>query len=147
MWIKSWSSVVTSFYKTGVANSTLLKVKKRRMVAINWEHKIIQGNIPAWELPFTSGTIQHRIALTKLRTSCLKLAIETGLYRKPAALPINYRLCWICNIIEDEVHLVSVCVSNANLRSKLFISIAGLYSHFGSLNSAEKLVQLKESAI
>ena len=59
---------------------------------------------------------KHPIALTKLRVSCYKLAMKrVNTIAKPAALPVNQRLCSICNITEDEVHLVSDCVRNANL--------------------------------
>ena len=89
---------------------------------------------------------KHRIALTKLRVSCHKFAIEMGRYHQPVALPVNQRLCSICNITEDEIHLVSDCVHYANLRSKLFNSTTGLYPYFGSLNSAEKLVAIEREA-
>ena len=38
------------------------------------------------------ATVRYRIALTKIRVSCHRLAIETGRYQKPTSLPINQRL-------------------------------------------------------
>ena len=39
---------------------------------------------------------KHRVALAKLRVTCHKLAIETGRYHKPAPLPVEQRLCSVC---------------------------------------------------
>ena len=47
---------------------------------------------------------RHRIALTKLRLSIHKLAIETGRYSRPFKKPAE-RTCPICKIeMEDEYH-------------------------------------------
>ena len=48
--------------------------------------------------------MRHRIALTKLRLSNHKLAIETGRYSRPFKKPAE-RICPICKIeMEDEYH-------------------------------------------
>ena len=62
------------------------------------------------------ATIKYTIALTRIRVSCHRLAIETGRYQKPTSLPINQRLCTLCNQVEDEIHLVCICKRNAHLR-------------------------------
>ena len=52
---------------------------------------------------------RHRIALTKLRLSNHKLAIETGRYSRPFKKP-EERICPICKIeMEDEYHLLNIC--------------------------------------
>ena len=52
---------------------------------------------------------RHRIALTKLRLSNHKLAIETGRYSRPFKKPAE-RICPICKIeMEDEYHFIKIC--------------------------------------
>ena len=52
---------------------------------------------------------RHRIALTKLRPSKHKLAIETGRYSRPFKKP-EERICPICKIeIENEYHFLNIC--------------------------------------
>ena len=51
---------------------------------------------------------QHRIALTKLRLSNHKLAIETRRYSRPFKKPAE-RICPICKIeMEDEYHFLNI---------------------------------------
>ena len=51
---------------------------------------------------------RHRIALTKLRLSNHKLAIETGRYSRPFKKPAE-RTCPICKIeMEDEYHFLNI---------------------------------------
>ena len=50
---------------------------------------------------------RHRIALTKLRLSNHKLAIETGHYSRPLKTPAE-RTCPICKI-EMEYHFLNIC--------------------------------------
>ena len=52
--------------------------------------------------------IRHRIALTKLRLSNHKLAIETGRYSRPLKKSAE-RICPICKIeMEDEYHFLNI---------------------------------------
>ena len=53
--------------------------------------------------------MRPRIALTKLRLSNHKLAIETGRYLRPFKKPAE-RVCVICKIeMEDEYHFLNIC--------------------------------------
>ena len=62
---------------------------------------------------------RHRIALTKLRLSNHKLAIETGLYLRPFKKPAE-RICKICKIeMEDECHFLSICPAYQEKRCSL----------------------------
>ena len=73
---------------------------------------------------------KHCIGLTKLRVSCHYLAIETDRYHKPSPQPVEQRLCSVCNVVEDEVHL---CACNVHLRRELFARVfrmSILTSHF-----------------
>lgn len=54
-------------------------------------------------------TTKYRVALTKLRVSSHHLAIETGRYHKPSALPVEQRLCASCAQVRDELHLLCHC--------------------------------------
>ena len=60
--------------------------------------------------------INHRIALTRLRCSSHKLAIEDGRFRNLAR---SERKCIYCkmDVIEDEYHFLLVCPFYRNLRS------------------------------
>ena len=88
---------------------------------------------------------KHRIALTKFRVSCHKLAIETGCYHKPSCLPINEKLCLECGSVEDEIHLLCHCKGNAILRVKLFTDVTHRYASFAWLLPTEKFVFLMSS--
>ena len=48
----------------------------------------------------------YRVALTRLRVGSHSLAIEVGRFHKPIPLPINDRLCSICQSVEDELHFL-----------------------------------------
>ena len=66
---------------------------------------------------------RHRIALTKLRLSNHKLAIETGRYSiffsRPFKKPAE-RTCPICKIeMEDENHFLNICPAYQEKRSSL----------------------------
>ena len=63
---------------------------------------------------------RHRlIALTKLRLSNHKLAIETGRYSRPFKKPAE-RTCSICEIeMEDEYHFLNICPACQEKRCSL----------------------------
>ena len=62
---------------------------------------------------------RHRIALTKLRLSNHKLAIETVRYSRPFKKPAE-RTCPICKIeMEDEYHFLNIYLAYQEKRSSL----------------------------
>ena len=62
---------------------------------------------------------RHRIALTKLRLSNHKLAIETGRYARLFKKPAE-RTCPICKIeMEDEYHFLNICPAYQEKRYSL----------------------------
>ena len=71
----------------------------------------------------TIKKVNHRIALTRLRTSCQCLQIEVGRYHKPAPIPPDHRLCIICQKVDDEIHFVLECKRYNHLRTELLQSI------------------------
>ena len=63
---------------------------------------------------------RHRIALTKLRLSNHKLAIETGRYSRPFKKPAE-RTCPICKIeIKDEYHFLNIYPSYQDVKTDFF---------------------------
>ena len=62
----------------------------------------------------------HRVAITKLRLSNHKLAIETGRYVKPYQPP-DQRICPLCKTgLEDEEHFLMNCIAYRDPRRELF---------------------------
>ena len=57
-------------------------------------------------------------ALSKLRVSSHRLAIESGTWARPTRIPIGERKCVNCNILEDEFHFVIECIMYTDLRIK-----------------------------
>ena len=60
--------------------------------------------------------IKFRTAITKLRLSSHRLAVETGRFNRPVATPLNERKCTLCNTLEDEFHFLFECSLYRNLR-------------------------------
>ena len=56
---------------------------------------------------------RYRAVITRWRLSNHKLRIETGRYR---AIPREERKCFICNVIEDEWHVIFNCPSFLYIR-------------------------------
>ena len=64
--------------------------------------------------------INHRVAITKLRLSNHKLAIETRRYVKPYQ-PTDQRICPLFKTgIEDEEHFLMNCIAHRDPRRELF---------------------------
>ena len=63
-------------------------------------------------------TQQHRVALTRLRTSNHRLAVESGRWHKPHVLPLIERKCSSCEDLEEEYHFLLVCPMYTELRRK-----------------------------
>ena len=101
-------------------------------------YKLFKENFQLEYYLIAVATIKYRIALTRIRVSCHRLAIETGRYQKPTSLPINQRLCTLCNQVEDEIHLVCICKRNAHLRME-FLAFCKVYTlYFSSCHQKRK---------
>jgi hypothetical protein len=61
--------------------------------------------------------VSHRNAMTRLRLSSHRLAIETGRWTKPP-LNISDRKCTFCGCMEDEYHMIFECDLYKELRTK-----------------------------
>ena len=64
--------------------------------------------------------INHRKALSRLRTSTHNLEIERGRYIN---LPRNERKCTTCDKVEDELHFLNDCKKLESLRNQFLIKI------------------------
>ena len=62
-----------------------------------------------------------RVSLTRLRVSAHQLRIEIGRYHRPKPLPVEERLCQMCNLsaVEDELHFVFQCPRYNDIRTEL----------------------------
>ena len=64
------------------------------------------------------NVFKYMQALSKLRMSSHRLAIESGRWARPTSIPISDRKCVHCNVLEDEFHFVVECKIFIELRTK-----------------------------
>ena len=83
----------------------------------------------------------HRSALNKFRCSSHLLAIERGRHTKPKT-PIENRLCFSCNIIEDEIHFLTNCKIYEYNRKLFFDAVSYKFPNFAHLSSEHKFIFL-----
>ena len=116
----------------GVGNvSAFLSVLKQRLSDTfmqNWHDRInnsSRANFYKIIMQFWFQPHQEKInvykyiqALSKLRVSSHRLAIESGRWARPTRIPIGERKCVNCNILEDEFHFVIECNMYTDLRIK-----------------------------
>ena len=60
-------------------------------------------------------------ALSRLRVSSHRLAVESGRWARPNRIPLSERNCFLCQTLEDEYHFILVCPAYDTLR-KTYIS-------------------------
>ena len=84
-----------------------------------------------------------RQSLTRLRVSCPKLVIETGRYCIPK-ISAEERLSKCCNfqLVEDEMHLVSVCPFHRQNKEMLYDIAAKECKVFSNLRNRNKFLWL-----
>ena len=92
--------------------------------------------------------INHRVAITKLRLSNRKLAIETGQYVKPYQPPED-RICPLCKTgLEDGEHFLMNCIAYRDPRRELFNTLkkeTNLFLDYVTPSSAfETLINMKQ---
>ena len=59
----------------------------------------------------------YRLIITRWRLSNHRLNIETGRYTKPITIR-EHRVCTLCNVLEDERHVVFDCSRYDHIRTK-----------------------------
>ena len=79
---------------------------------------------------------KYRYQFVKFVTRNHKLAVVTGKWHKPRPIPYAERLCPVCNVIEDEYHVVLECIRFRQLRKRY------IPSNFWQRPSMFKLVSL-----
>ena len=124
-----------AWYNQGVGDKNIFLVLfKQRAIDLylhdcflnleNSNKALLYSNIKVYFKPSLYLTvisnIQHRLALTQLRTRNHKLHVETGNWCKPRSTPFDKRLCFICDRdeLEDEYHFVLCCPAYTALRLK-----------------------------
>ena len=80
-----------------------------------------------------------RNALSKIRCSSHDLAIEKGRHSKPKTA-IENRLCFNCNVLEDEIHFICKCPLYDLERNYLFDLVESKVSDFPSLDDKDKFI-------
>ena len=83
----------------------------------------------------------HRVAMTRMRTSAHKLMIEKGRYMK---VPREDRKCTNCtlNTIEDETHVLLECPAYEVPRSKIIDKIVDICPNLRQLNKTNQIIFL-----
>ena len=116
----------------GVGNvSAFLSVLKQRLCDTfmqNWHDRINNSSRANFYKTIMQFRFQPHLekinvykyiqALSKLRVSSHRLAIESGRWARPTRIPIGERKCVNCNILEDEFHFVIECNMYIDLRIK-----------------------------
>ncbi len=87
-----------------------------------------------------------RNAISKFRVSSHHLAIETGRHAKPK-VPVEERLCYICQKVEDEIHHLIECDKFTSLRDTLFTQAAKHIKNFNALEPSKKFTELLTSKV
>ena len=64
------------------------------------------------------NVFKYMQALSKLRMSSHRLAIESGRWARPISPPMNKLKCENCNVLEDEFHFMIECKIFIELRTK-----------------------------
>lgn len=82
---------------------------------------------------------RHRSAFSKFRCGVAPLKIETGRYERKN---LDERVCFNCNILEDEKHVLLNCPLYEDLRHALFIDILCHNDMFLNLSDEEKFTYM-----
>ena len=88
---------------------------------------------------------KHRIAVSKLRASSHNLEIERGRYTRPIT-NLEERLCPVCHVVDNEIHFVTRCRINENLRVPLWNKIKITQPDFSKLDDKGKFCYLMSNS-
>ena len=102
-------------------------------------YKMLKSSYEVEKYICSVSNANHRKALTRLRCSAHKLAIEEGRFRN---IDRNLRLCVHCNmnVIENEYHFVMVCPKYRHLRQDHLPKY-----YYCSFPTKQKLISLMKS--
>lgn len=76
---------------------------------------------------------------SKLRLSDHRLGIETGRHKRPP-IPVNERLCCVCQTVEDEIHFVMRCTHFSISRNNLFKHVQTIHPEFSNMTFIEQFI-------
>ena len=80
--------------------------------------------------------LSHRAAFAKFSCRVAPIRIETGRFKN---LDVSLRLCHICNVVENEAHVMLECSAYNDLRDNLFHKTVSVPPNFIALNVNEKM--------
>ena len=89
---------------------------------------------------------RYRSAYAKFRCVVAPIKIETcryGLNR----VPFDQRVCEICNVVEDEFHVIMLCSVFDDIRLQLKVSISEFNQDFKILPLQEQFTQIMSNLI
>jgi hypothetical protein len=108
------------------------KLRYYNMFKIDYSHEeYLNMNIPKYQ----------RSIFAQFRAGILPLQVEIGRFRN---IDLPERLCTLCDSgeVEDEYHLLCVCVRYANIRVTLFNQAYEMCATFNDLHELDKFVYL-----
>ena len=76
---------------------------------------LLTGNVYCSAIYDSFMREDYRILITRWRLSCFDLQVETGRYR---GIPREERVCPICNVLEDEEHVIFNCRAYDTIRTQ-----------------------------
>ena len=88
---------------------------------------------------------KHRVAGSKLRASSHNLEIERGRYTRPIT-NLEERLCPVCHVVDNEIHFVTRCRINENLRVPLWNKIKIIQPDFSKMDDKGKFCYLMSNS-
>ena len=88
--------------------------------------------------------VKYRTALSRFRMSSHCLQIERGRHQRPKQA-IKDRICFKCNVVEDEYHFLLQCQLYMADRQELFDKVTAKDHNFGQLNNEDIFIYLLKS--
>ena len=79
--------------------------------------------------------LSHRATFAKFRCGVAPIRIETGRFEN---LDVILRLCHICNVVENEVHVMLECSAYNDLRDNLFHKLSQFFHILSLLTPTKK---------
>ena len=85
--------------------------------------------------------------LAMLRAGCLPLEVEKGRHHRPKPIPLEERVCKMCNCgsVEDEIHFLMGCNLYDDLREPLFMHFEDKDKAFSEMGLKDKFVFIMSS--
>ena len=89
---------------------------------------------------------KYRLAISQLRVSSHRLAIETGRHTRPPILA-SERICKYCHLqnIDDELHFITECDYHATERDNLYQTVQRYVPNFIAKDNHDRFVDILTS--